>query len=251
MSFPFLAALSDRAVCTEYASTKTFNVGMKGMTEEGSMFRLCKAGAAITNPLKYCMNYNRYLGNAAAGGEAFESALPNAIVVGDTTVTITDATNARAANYYKGGYFVHPSNVYDNIRSIWKSDGEVSNTYKLYVTAPFTVAVPAANTVQVFPSPYNNVRTAGTSDAYEQVACMTNNPVQSEYYFWGKVQGPHWCWIYDTWPGAAGRDREVVFMPGGMIMMVNDSWPTYSDQHAGHLMYYNNYGDALIYVEIE
>jgi len=252
MSFPYLAALSYRAVNTEYLSTKTFNVGMKGMTEDGCEYRLCKAGAAMTYPYRFKQNYNRYLGDAAAGGEAFECALSSAIAVGDTSCIIVDATNDRAADYYKGGYLIQPRSTGDNTMHIWKSDAENSDKYTIHVSTPFTVTDDAGNTVQVFPSPYNNVRDAGVSDSYEQVACMANIDITSGYYFWGKVHGPHWCWITGTWPGAAVRDREVVFYPGGCIVPVDESWGSgYSDQHAGYLMYYNNYGDALIYIQIE
>jgi hypothetical protein len=251
MSFPNMAALGFRAVCVEYTDTPSLDVGQLGMTPDGSMYRLCKAGAAMTNPMRYKQNYNRFLGGVATTGEAIETSVSTAIAVGDMSVVVADATNSRAADYYKGGYVCQPRASGDNTMYITSSDAESSDTYRLHVAAPFTVTYDAASGINVYPSPYNNVRDAGTSDAYEQVACMANIDVTSGYYFWGKVRGPHWCWIYNTWPGAALRDREVVFMPGGTIMMVNDSWPTYSDQHAGHLMYYDNYGDALIYVQIE
>ena len=254
MSFPYLAALSDRAVTVEYSSSKTFRPGQMGMTEDGSMFRLCKAGAAITSSLSYNVTYENFQGGVT--GTCVEGALTTAIVAGDTYCELTDATNARAKDYYKDGYVCQPrSESADNIRRILSSDAEATNMYRLHVSAPFTIADAVGNTINVYTCKYKDVRDGGSAGplgtSYDSVIGYNNHAVTSGAYFWGKVRGPHWCWIFGTWPGAAARDRAVCAYPGGTIIPANDSWATYSDQYIGRLMYADNYGDDMIYLELE
>ncbi len=247
MSFPYIAALSERAVVTEYVSTKSFRLGVLGMTQDGSLYRLCKAGAAITNILAAAAN--RYEHLSGVSGDTAESALVAAIAVGDVDYTMTDATNARAKDYFKDGYCVQPrSSGGDNIRSIWKSDAEVSDTYKIYVTAPFTQIDALGNTIHTYPSPWGNIR-APAGSGYDHFAVCPGRAISNGYYFWGKVRGPHWCWINSTWPGAAANDRDVVFHTNGTIIMRDES--SNANQRAGILWYSGNYGDAMIGLQIE
>lgn len=253
MSFPYLAALSWRATATEYASTKTFNTGALGMTEDGSLWRLCKAGAAMDNHTRAKINYYQHL--TGVTGDSAEAALTAAIVSGDTDYTFDDATNARAANYFKGGYSIQPRATGDNIRYIWKSDAEASDTYKIYVTAPFTLADALGNTIHTYPSPWGDVRNATAySGGYEHFVCVPAfGAITSGYYFWGHVRGPHWMTVgVGVWPGAASEDRSVHFHTNGTIDMLDRGiYPQTSPQIAGYLMFSGNYGDALIYLQIE
>ena len=253
MSFPYIAALSWRATATEYASTKTFNTGQMGMTEDGSLWRLCKAGGALVYHSRAVINYFTAMGNGIAG-EAIQAPLKAAIAAGDTDFTITDATNARAADYYKGGYAIQPRTEGDNIRYIWKSSGEdIADTYKIYVTAPFTATDALGNTIHVYPCPWGDVRVPTSySSQYEHFVCVPAFAgVTSGKYFWGHVRGPHWCGQTGSWPGAGIADRQVAWHSNGTIVLINDYWPTYSNQIAGYLMFSGNYGDNLIYLQIE
>ncbi len=256
MSFPYISALSFDAVTNQYAATRTLHVGAKGMTEEGSEYRLCKAGAAITNPLAAKINAYRYL--LAVSGDVAETTAV-AIAAGDRTVTITDATNARAAEYYKDGYFVQPGGTYDCIRHIWKSDAAVAadDKVKLYVSAPFTVADAVGNTVQAYPNPWGNAKTpnAAYPSGNEHFVCVPPAPITSGKYFWGQVHGPHWCWfagIGGNWPGADANDRELYFHINGAVDLLDRRVHTgaISPQRAGYLMYSGNYGDTLCMMQL-
>jgi len=225
------------------------------MTEDGSLYRLCKAGSAITNMMEYLVTYHNFQGGVT--GTCGEGALAEAIAAGDESCVITDATNSRAADYWKGGYVIQPRLAADNIRNIWKSDAEVSNTYRLHVTAPFTVADDVGNTVNWYPSPYADVRPAtGGSPlgaTYDRVIGYVGHAVTSGYYFWAKVRGPHWCHIGNGgWPGAAANDRAVCAYAGGTLAIAYDAWGSdKSLQYLGFLMYADNYGDAMIMLAIE
>ena len=253
MSFPFMAALSWRATATQYVSTKTFRIGAEGMTEDGSLYRLCKSGAAITNPVAAAINRYRWLSGVT--GDGAEAALAAAIAVGDVDFTFND-TNSRAADYYKDGYYVDPrsSSAGPTTMHIWKSNAGAGTSVKCYVSAPFTQTNASGNTVQAYPNPWGNVRAAGAySQGYEHFCCMPGMPITSGYYFWGKVKGPFWCWVTGTWPGAAQNDRDCCFWIDGTIKMQDEGINTsaISLQRAGYLMFSGNYGDSFLMIQIE
>lgn len=256
MSFPYIAALSWRAVATQYVSTSAFHSGAKGMTEDGGEYRLCKAGGTIGSSIAGAINYWRVLSGVT--GDHAEAALSAAIAVGDVDFTFAD-TNTRAKDYYKDGYAVCPEGTYDAIRHIWKSDAAVAadDKVKVYVSAPFTVADAIGNTVQCYPNPWSNVRTPGAYSAgNEHFVCVPPAPITSGKYFWGQVKGPHWMWfagIGGNWPGADANDRTVCFHTNGAVDLLDRRvhTGTLSPQIAGYLMYSGNYGDTLIFLQIE
>ncbi len=251
MSFPYLAALSWRATMTEYASTKSFHRGMMGMTEDGSLWRLCKTGDTLHHHHKAAINAYAHL--TGVTGDSAESALSVAIVAGDTDYTMADATNSRAADYYKWGYSFQPREIGDNMKYIWKSDAEVSDTYKIYVTSPFAYADALGNTIHTYPCPWGNVQApTDYSSGHEHFVAVPNfAPVTSGKFFWGQVRGPHWMLTLGTYPGAVSEDRHVHFHTGGDIDMLNHGVAAHSPQIAGYLMFSGNYGDVLIYLQIE
>ncbi len=250
MSFPFIAALGYKAAFTEYVGTNTFNLGQLGMTEDGTFYRLSKAGAAMTDPIRAKINANTHLSGVT--GHSLETSLESAIAVGDTDFTIDDASNARDADYYKGGYTVQPRSGGDGTIPIVKSGAEVSDVYKIYVPAPFRVANSSGNTVHVYPSLYGNIKNPGAYSAgYEQFAGCINALITSGYYFWLKVKGPHWVTVTGTWPGAASQDRQCCWHTDGTIRMADEAYNGgTSEQIAGYLIQSGNYGDVLLMLDM-
>ncbi len=254
MSFPYMAALSWRAVGAQYSSSKTYKIGALGMTEDGSLYRLCKAGAALTNPLAAKINYFTYLEGVT--GTCAEAATSGAVAIGDTSVTVLD-TSTVAADYYKDGYAVIPSaSSYDNILPIKSSDAGVGTSVKIYLNAPFTQIYASGGTMALYPNPWKDIRNAGAYSAgNEQFAVESNINVTSGYYFWGKVRGPHWCWfagIGGNWPGADAGDRTLCFHTNGAVDLLDRRvhTGTLSSQIAGYLMYSGNYGDTLCMMQL-
>jgi hypothetical protein len=255
MGFPYIASLSWEATHAEYSSASAFRVGQLGMAEDGSMYRLCKAGAALTNPLAGKINAYTYL--EACTGDCAEAATSTAIADGTYTVTVLD-TSTIDADYYKDGYAVIPnSGTVDSIRHIKSSTAGAGTSVTITVDAPFTQTYAAGGTMALYPNPFNNIKNAGAYGAgNEHFACEISRPITSGYYFWGKVRGPHWCWfagIGGNWPGADANDRTLCFHTNGAVDLLDRRvhGGVLSPQIAGYLMYSGNYGDVMVYLQIE
>jgi hypothetical protein len=254
MGFPYVASLAWKAVHTQYAATNTFRVGTLGMTEDGGMYRLCKAGAALSTMLRAYINANRHGYGGAGGliGESVEAPLTSAIAVGDMSYTFTDATSSVAENYYQYGYHVQPRSDGDVIRFVTSSDAESSDTFTIHVASPFTATNDAGNTVHTYPSPWGNIKAGmSTASSYEAFVCVPELAITSGYYFWGKVHGPTWLTVTSTWPLAAANDLDVAFHIDGTLCMSDEGYTSMSKQRAGHVMVSGDYGDCLIMLQIE
>ena len=248
--FPFIVQLNYKEVYQTYAAKGSRQLGTLGMTPDGSMYRYCKAGAAITNTWG-CINANRHL--TGVTGESSEAALTVAIAAGDKQFSFAD-TNTRVKDYFADGYVVtFPSNIeMYRIRASTLGDA-TSITCYLEGDSEFITADALGNTVNVYPSPWSNIRPAGVLAAtYEGFVCCPKRPVASGYYFWGQVTGPYWTTVTSTWPLAAANDLQVVFHQDGSLKMADEAYNgAISSQIAGHVMVSGNYGDCLIMLQIE
>jgi hypothetical protein len=250
MSFPWVAQINYKEAFQTYAASSGRLLGSLAMTPDGSMYRFCRAGAAITNTWG-CINANRHL--TGVTGESSEAALTVAIAAGDRSFTFAD-TNTRIKDYFKDGYVVmFPSHI--ELHRIASSTLGDATSIKCYLEGgdEFVTADALGNTVNVYPSPWGNIRMAGVLAAtYEGFVCCPKRPVTSGYYFWGQVTGPYWTTVTSTWPLAAANDLQVVFHQDGSFKMADEAYNGgVSNQIAGHVMVSGNYGDCLIMLQIE
>jgi hypothetical protein len=231
-------------------STKKHPLGTVGMTPDGSKYRYCKAGAAIAKNWG-CVNANRHL--SACTGESAEAALSGAIAVGDTDFTFLD-TSTIAADYYADGYVVTMQGPFELHRIAHSTAGAgTSVTCTLEDGDAFVTADADANTVNVYPSPWGNVKLGmAAASGQEGFVCVPKCAITSGNYFWGLVNGPYWGTVYSTWPLAAANDVEVVFHIDGSLRMADEAYNgAISSQIAGHVIVSGNYGDCLIMLQIE
>jgi len=248
--FPWVAQINYKEAFQQYAASCGRQLGSLAMTPDGSMYRLCKAGAAISKTWG-CINANRHL--AGVTGESSEAALTVAIAAGDRSFTFAD-TNTRVKDYFANGYVVtmEESMAVHRIASSTLGD---ATSIKCYLEGgdEFIEAVAVGHTVNVYPSPWGNVKLGmATASGYEGFVCCPKRIVTSGYYFWGQVRGPYWCTVTGTWPLAAANDIEVVFHVDGSFKMADEAYNgAISSQIAGHVIVSGAYGDCLIMLQIE
>jgi len=249
MSFPYVVQMPYQEAFAS-GTTKRHPLGTVGMTPDGSTYRYCKAGAAITTNWG-CINANRHL--TGVTGQSSEAALGTAIAVGDTTFYFLD-TNTRAVDYFADGYIVTLQTPFEVHRIKSSTLGNATGiTCTLEDGDSFVTADAVGNTVNVYPSPWGNVKMGdSTASTYEGFVCCPKKLITSGHYFWGQTRGPYWCTVTSTWPLAAANDIEVVFHQDGSFKMADEAYNGgVSNQIAGHVIVSGNYGDCLIMLQIE
>ena len=247
MSFPYVAQLTYQETFRQ-GTTKGHPLGTLGMAPDGSMYRYCLAGAAISKNWG-CVNANEHL--TGVTGDSCEAALSGAIAVGDTNFTFLD-TNVRAADYYADGYVVTLQTPFE-VHRIKSSDAGAGTSVKCYLEDgdSFVTVDADGNTVNVYPSPWGNIQLAASS-GYQGFVCCPTRIITNANYFWGKVKGPYWCTVTSTWPLAAANDLQVVFHIDGSFKMADEAYGgSASNQLAGHVIVSGAYGDCLIMLQLE
>jgi len=242
MSFPFVAALTPKAVLTP-STAKKHPLGTLGMTADGRTYRYCKAGAAILRPEWGAMNFNEHL--TGCTGQSSEADCQPDAAIGDTTVVILD-TATRAVDYYADGYMVS-FDVPGQIIKIVSSTAGAGTSVTLTLETPLVAVI--TGTCNIYPSPWGNIRSAYTTQSANWHPIMVVPPcaVASASYFWGQIKGP--CWITPTsWPMDAAYEHNVEFVTDGSIQ---PSAAASAKQHAGRMIAGGNYGDAFIMLELE
>jgi len=189
------------------------HIGQLGMTPDGSLWRLFKAGAAISNPL---LGYGSY--------DQPADVTPSATAVGSRTLAINDTTATK--NKYAGGtIIIGAAAAYRRWYHISGNAASNGTTTTLYLAHPVIYAIAGTEWATVHCNRFRDVRHLSAGAGYMSVCCMPLQTVSSGYYAWGKVRGPVFGIVSSTVPGAAANDRLVVFQgTDGALIMADESW---------------------------
>jgi hypothetical protein len=261
MSFPHVVSLASEAIYREYEN-KPCPIGTLGMDAFGSLYRLCKAGAAIT-----IGGYPGPVANANVCADGVTGDLSTCDLysdtasVGDLVIRIDDTNTAaaRPVDFFEGGHaFFYGANTTERqARRVVSST--IGTSASLYITldAPLTVAI-TDGAVDVFPSQYSNcVNPQAEAAGYETFVAFPLMPsITSGYYFWGLTRGPCMGHYHSTWPGAGAVDKDVYFYQNGSIDSVENvtgSFGSVSPQRAGYLIPCNtsDYGSTFFFLQLE
>lgn len=201
------------------------HIGQLGMTPDGSLWRLFKAGAAISNPLQGCGSYDQP-----------EDVTPSATAVGSRTLIVNSSTATK--NLYAGGtIIIGAAAAYRKFYHITGNTATSGGYSTLYLAHPILYAIAGSEWATMVCSPYRDVRSVNASQGYMSVCCMPLQTVTSTYYAWGKTRGPTYGIVVSTVPGAASMDRIVVFHIDGALVMADEAWNAGdSRQFAGWLI---------------
>lgn len=260
MSFPFITRLSAKAIYAQYEN-KPAPIGTLGMDEFGDLYRLCKAGAAISQTPEYPVANANVCADGVTGDLSTCDIYGDTAAVGDYVIRIDDTNTAaaRPADFFEGGhiYFYGASTSERQVRRVVSST--MGTSASLYVTldAPLTIAV-TDGAVDVMPSQYSNcVSPQGEAAGYETfVAYPMLGEITSGYYFWGHTRGPQLGHYRATWPGSGQYDKDVYFYLNGSIDSTENcavAIGTASPQRAGYLLPCNtdSYGSVFFMLQLE
>jgi len=258
MGFPIIARLSPESIYKQYEN-KPCMIGTPAMDEFGSIYRLCKAGAAISGTIEYAVANANFAADDADGDMATVDISGDTAAIGDFVITIkdTNTASARPVNFYEGGvaHFYGGSTAERQTRRIVSSTVGTSATLSITLDAPLTVAI-TDGAVDALPSPYGNcVNAQAEASTYETFVCFRKvSVITNGYYFWGQTQGLCVGHYIATWPGSGANDKDVYFgNTGGITSTETSGAVTTSPQRAGYGVMCNtsNYGSVYFMLQLE
>lgn len=250
MSFPTMAGeVPLSALYAAPTSTAKGKIGALAMDTMGGLWRYCRAGAAITNPLLGAGNYQQP-SDCSVGVTA----------VGSWTISCTALTvyDTVAKNQFADGTIIIGAAA-ANRRWYHIASNPADDEDDVVITLhhPVRYAIAGTEWATLAASPWYDVRPLSAAGGLMSVVCMPMQPVTSGYYFWGKTRGPIFGVVSSTVPGAAGSDRLVVFQgTDGAMIMADESWNAgNSQQIAGWLIPRTGgtyaAGDQTVWLQIE
>lgn len=235
MSFPHCTDLSFELAYRAPSATLGdigHKIGQLGMTPDGSLWRLCKAGADISNPLYGAGCYDQ------PTDCGFNSVATDA---GLTTLTVLLASSGTCTkDEYADGTIIIGAAVasrrFYHIKSNTASTATFYTTLTLY--SPLLVAIAGTEWATIVPCPYRDVRDISAAAGFMSVVCFPLQTVTSTFHFWGKTRGPVFGVVYSTVPGAASNDRTIICAPAdGSIRLADEAWNAgTSEQYLGYLI---------------
>jgi len=261
MSFPAIMHLEAESIYKQYAAAdQPALIGTLGMDAWGSLYRMCKAGAAIDQSVEYPVINANVVADLLTGDMATCDLYGDTAAAGDIVIRIDDTSaSTRVKNFYEGGtaHFYGAAANERMTRRIISST--VGNGVSIYLTldAPLDIAI-TDGAVDAMPSPYSNcAMPASEASGYETfVAWKPIDTISSGYYFWGKTRGPTFGHYSSTWPGSGVTDKDVYFQAAGTITStetVTGTFGTVSPQRAGYGLMCNtsSYGCVYFMLQLE
>jgi hypothetical protein len=235
--------------------TQKFPLGTKVVERDG-IWRLCKAGATMTD---YAFLKGNSLivpgsgGNSATPDTGFEGAAYEAAAAGATAIKIADTVATK--NLYQGGLLTiynDTDHFYDSYEII---GNDVTNaTYTIIYIAPpgLKKALTTGYGIDAYLSPYASIKGYAACGAYASALGYAQYPVTTGYFFWlktaGRISGITGA---STWPGQTAYQRDVYCNTDGSLIGITSG--TYLYQRVGFLMFRtaSNYGDNTIMLQLD
>lgn len=221
-----------------------YNIGDRVCLPDGRAFRYAKSGGAC-----WAGRGVKFTEDIAAFGIDWVLAASTQII-GDTEVTVTNATLAWTKDELRGGYLLicHATDDKPQFRMITGNNAVAAGTnVKVYVDGGFTLAITSGTTrILVQPSPYRNLETAPLDGVGGQNGWCSHAGIPATYvdvtgkYFWVQTWGPCWCALQGN-PGRTASERQLVFRDDGSLGRHDpaDALEKYQ-QNAGFIMDYTS-----------
>lgn len=250
-NFPFDIQLQDGA---EYATgtTKLHRLGQRGYTEDGRVFRYCKASAnGCAQPLWGAQDSHKY--DTAEAYDCLEATTAAAAEDGDFTLTAVDTNTAHVADWFAEGYAaltVGSTAWLQRIKANTVGHATTAVIFTFYNPLPQDVA--SGSQIQVFPSIYSAVeRVLGGGDGAKVTVCMPVVPVTASYYFWGQTWGPAYGVPSATFPRGSYESRLIFSYDGSVTLMTDGA--NLIHQRAGYRLFHYSEDPtgALIFFQLE
>ena len=221
--------------------TQRSAVGRRAITDDGRVFRHCRATTGGVDGYHGCMS----LADDVIGEVITVTSPSAAASIGGLSTYITETGFVEDDPALVGGYiFIYDASGGGQFRRIVHNDASLTSKTKIYVDEPWDQAIAGTEYCEIFENPWSLCTKTATGKA-----CIIAIPActaAASYYFWGQTWGP--CVVS---PGEtivpSGDIRQVVFGSNGAIFLET----THSDyQTAGFVMNYNSDNGPLLMLQI-
>jgi len=234
----------------EESAVQNYRIGCRRVDGDRTC-HYCYAGSAIAIPQRGVANASPHLegtciGNAVAGAYTL-----------DLPLTCADfpAVSYTTKDIYKDGWLwiMGADPALHEFHRIKGNDAATATYVRVTLYTPIRTSQ-ATPWITAYRNIYVNCQQDyPNSPTYRQaVVCMALLPITNGRYFWGQTWGPMWTTAMNLTPGAADRDRELVFSQGGTIAIKREWDPTSnSNQRAGYVLTNTvNTGDMMFMLQL-
>ena len=219
-------------------STQRYVYGTRFLDEDGSVFKYCNAGAAITNTQ---LAVHVTATAAVAVIEVFSAAA----AIGSRTLLINEASVAE--DQLAGGYInIFPAAGSAMVRKIIaNTTSDASGYVTLTLNFPIDIALTTSDNHETWASPYASVSQANTSGTLAFLG-VPNVAAASSGKLWIKTWGP--IFIAPQSGVGAAYVQEGFFRHYGSIDVRANIGTNVLDQRAGHCLVGSASGDGPLFM---
>lgn len=205
-------------------ATQRYTLGTRAMSWDGRVYRYYKTGSATAS-------YQRALYYNDTGDISYEAPAAGA-VAGARELMIAEASITE--DFFSGGYLLLFHATGDGaVYSIQGNTATLGSNFTLYTAEPFAKAVTTSDAVEIYISPYADLR-SGTTATNAWGGIPAQGIMSSGYYGWLQTWGP--CFISPQATMGDAQAQTGYFRNDGSIDIRANVDTGVCDQIAGHTM---------------
>lgn len=197
---------------SKLSSTPIHQLGTKGITADGRIFRYAKNSAVEIATARLTKMPD-------VTGDHENIVFQTAGVIGDNQIKLTVATTAVVANEYVGGYAVINDGTGQGYTHLITKHGIGDGTITFDIKPTLQVATTTSTTVQLIRNKYYGVLITDADLANVPLG-VTPRVITASYYFWLQTGGVASCLVDATTKPTAGQPFTIGDVTNGAIEVI-------------------------------
>lgn len=228
--FPFYIQIQDGEEF-RFGTTKLHKLGTKGITEDGRVFRYCKASANGCEQA-YWGAQDSHSWKSDESEDTIAGSTVGDKVIGDTKLVVLDDNGDHVADFFQDGWVALIVGSAFAVYTI-KSSTAGGTSVTLTLNTPLAIDVAAGSTIAVYPSSFSAVeRVLGGGSTTKTTVCVPVIAITGSNYFWGQTEGPCLGIPSEDFPDGS-YEQNLVFNYEGSVKLAADD----GQQRAGYRLF--------------
>lgn len=198
---------------SEVSSTPKHQLGTKGISSDGRIFRYAKNSSTEIATARLCIMPD-------VTDDHENIVFQTAGVIGDNQAKITVATTSIVANEYVGGYMVINDGTGQGYCHLITGHGAGDGTITFDIKPTLQIATETTTTVQLIRNPFYGVLISdGTHD--DTPVGVTPRVITASYYFWLQTGGVCSCLMDATVSPVVGQPVTIGDVTSGAVEVIS------------------------------